>query len=133
MVDFNNEVTVGTPAVDIERVTILQRRYDVLEALEAYRKFKLKNANVDISTVRARLTTYFLEVDAMLERRFGKDTKGFQNLYDKCFQAKSEKEIIEALRSINKEMDKIRLTRIDTHDSYDPQDLTKEDMIKGCG
>ena len=36
MVDFNNDITVGIPAADIERVSILQRRYDFIEAFEVF-------------------------------------------------------------------------------------------------
>jgi len=38
MVDFNSDVMVGMPAIDIERVSILQRRYEFIDAFEFYKK-----------------------------------------------------------------------------------------------
>lgn len=52
--DFNNETTVGIPAADVERISILQRRYDMIEALEDYKKKRLNGVGVTLSIVRAR-------------------------------------------------------------------------------
>jgi hypothetical protein len=127
MVDFNNEATVGVPAVDIERITILQRRYDFLEALEDYKKKKSLGVNISLNIVRARLGSLFFEIQATLKRRLLKDTALYDDIKNKCLSTKTtEDNIQDIFFIINQELDNIKLTRVDNKNQYDFS-LTEED------
>ena len=77
MVDFNNEITVGTPAADVVKILILQARANVFDSLEKYNRDKNRNIESDKATLKARLGTWFLEHEAFIKRQLGniKDKK----------------------------------------------------------
>lgn len=130
MVDFDNEVTVGMPAVDVERILILERRYNLLEALEKFNRARLMNAEGDISIVRARLCSMFLEIDALLERQMKE--KEFKKLKDQVMGTEStEEQMLESIYTINKILDQVQLTRIDTRIKYDRTRVEVENKNKG--
>lgn len=128
MVDFDNEATIGTPAIDVERISILQRRYDVIEALEDYKKKRYMGSGSPISYVRARLFSLFVEIQAYLKRAMTKEDYGM--LLDTCLKGKDEIELIEAIFKINEMLDALRLIRIDTHKVYDSTDVEAENKMK---
>jgi len=131
MVDFNNEATIGTPAADVEKISILQRRYDLIEAFEQYKKGRLANVGTSLSITRARLISLFLELQATLERRLTKDKK-YQELKDLIFaNSLTEEEILSAIYIINRELDKINLTKIDNQRVYDSTSVETENKEKG--
>lgn len=128
MVDFNNEATIGTPSTEVVKILILQRRYDLFEALEKYNKLQNQQQEADPSTLRARLFTLFLEIQAGLKRRLNKAE------YDKLIKqiaGEDEAEIMKAIYRINEELDKINLTKIDTKRVYDTTRVEVENRIKG--
>lgn len=129
MVNFNNETTVGIPAADIERVSILQRRHDLIEAYEAYNKSYFSGSAVSISTVKARLISLFLQIQAAIKRRWKE--KDYIDFKEKIENADEPEEILKIIMAINDELDEMRLTRIDTHTSYNPADTERENEIKG--
>src|SRR3990167_6106889 len=108
MVDFNSEATVGTPASDVERISILQRRYDLIEAFEDYKKRRALGTDQPLSIVRVRLMSLFIELQALLKRRLSKEVYG--DLKSRCFDVKvSEDDIIKSIFELNEELDSIRL------------------------
>lgn len=116
MVDFNNESTITTPAADVVKILILQRRNDFLEALEAYNKEKARGIQTDISIVKSRLMSLFLEIQPALRRTYSaEDYEELQVLID----ARDEQEIIRAFIAINTWLDDKKLIRIDTRKQYD--------------
>ena len=129
MVDFNNETTVGTPAVDVERISILQRRYDLIEAVEDYKKKRYAGAGMALNIVRARLFSMFLEIQACLKRRLKPEQ--YTALLKTCLTDTQEERILEAIYWINEVLDEIRLTRIDTQQVYDRMDVEAENKMKG--
>jgi len=130
MVDFNNDVTVGTPAADVERISILQRRYDLIEAYESYKKGRFQNAPTPLSIVRARLVSLFLELQAALQRRLPQ--KEYEGLKDLIFAIKfDEDDFLKCFFNINNELDTIKLIKIDNQRVYDYQDTELENKEKG--
>jgi len=127
MVDFNNEATVGTPALDIVKVIILQRRYDVLESLEKYNKLKFQDTEPDISGFRARLITLFLEISPILKRSLGE--KGYSDL-DKELGKGDMDSLTNAVMTINDQLDKLNLTRFDTRKYIDTSKVELENEEK---
>ena len=75
MVDFDSGETVGTPASDIVRILLLQRRDYVIEAIEKYYQLKSGGVNHGLGVVRARLRSLFLEMQAALKRRKKEEEK----------------------------------------------------------
>lgn len=128
MVDFNNDATIGTPAIDVERISILQRRYDVIEALEDYKKKRMMGSEAPISFVRARLFSLFIEIQSCLKRRLKEED--YNQLLDTCLYDKDEEELIAAIFRINEELDAMRLIRIDTQKVYDATNVEEESNIK---
>lgn len=133
MVDFDNEVTVGTPAVDVQRITVLQRRYDLFEALEQYNKESMNGLAYPLSYVKARLFTFYLEVQPMLQRHLSKEE--YDKVHNFCTQelSQSKKEdLLELIMMINKVLDHpVRLTRLDNTKQYDSQNMEEENAEKG--
>lgn len=127
MVDFESERTVGTPASDIVRILILQRRADLFEAWEKYKKQSYMNVQADLSVVRARLYTFFLELQAGFKRRMKeKDYKKIKSQ----ISSEDEEEVLAAIYFMNEELDKLKLIRIDTKKSYDKTRVEAEHKIK---
>lgn len=129
MVNFNNDTTIGRPAVDVERISILQRRYDMIEAFEAYKKSRMLGMDVDLSIVRCRLMSLFIEVQGMLKRQL--NAKDYLELYNICFESKNEKDILNAIFHMSEFLDSIKLTRVDTQPVYDYEDAEAENTIMG--
>lgn len=129
MVDFNNDTTIGTPALDVEKISILQRRYDFLEAYEDYKKKRMMNTPQPLNYTIARLITLFLECCAMLERRLQKED--YTILLNNCFEATTEEEVLFSFLRINKELDTIQLIKIDTNKVYDSTKTETENKAKG--
>lgn len=128
MVDFNNEATIGTPAGDVVKILILQRHYDLLEAVEHYNKQVAMGQEANISTVKARLYTLFIQIQAMLKRRL--PSKEYEDFKEQI-QSDDDQKILEAIYRINEELDKINLTKIDTKKVYDSTNVEKENKVKG--
>jgi len=127
MVDFDNETTIGTPAVDIVRVLILQRRADVFEAWELYNKEKYANQQTDISIVRARLFSLFLELQGGLKRRL--NPKEYTALV-KDLEDTKEEAVLKTILTLNEYLDSLNLTKIDTKKKYDKSRVEKEHKEK---
>ncbi len=130
MVDFNNDSTIGTPAVDIERISILQRRYHLIEAYEEYKIKKYFGSQIPIHVVRARMLSLFIEIQATLKRRLKKNE--YDELRKKVISEKTtDDEVYELIETINEELDEMRLTRVDTQKVYDSTDVEAENEVKG--
>lgn len=127
MVDFDNETTIGTPAGDVIKIIILQRRYDVLEALESYNKTQGAGAEGGNSIFRARLTTLFYELHPALKRQKELDV---EKLKEQIQHGKQE-DLIAAFEQINDTLDQLRLTRFDTRKQIDTTRVEHEDKEKG--
>jgi len=129
MVDFNNDQTVGTKAVDIERVLILERRESVLQANESYNKLKYSGASASLSVLRARLINFLDQITGMFLRREGE--KKLNKYYDIINDSPSYKDLHIVIRELSVFLDGIQLTRLDHNQVYDTTDIEAENEIKG--
>lgn len=130
MVDFDNDTTVGMPAIDIQRVVILERRYNLFEALEKFNRARMIGAEGDLSIVRSRLFSLFIEIDALLNRHM--PAMEFKELKSKVSASESTEEaMLEAIYKINELLDKVQLTKIDTRIRYDSRRAEVENEAKG--
>jgi hypothetical protein len=127
MVDFNSEATVSVSAIDILRILILQRRNDVIDSIETYKKIE-KHSNPEPDIVRSRLFSLFLEIDAMLKRRVKKEE--YEQI-EKDVDSEDFKTLLKLFRQLNRVLDEMRLTRIDIKQVYDSTRTASEDKEKG--
>jgi len=127
MVDFNNDTTVTTPALDVVKILILQRRNDVIEAFEHYNKSL--DFEEDISLVRSRLYGLYLETKGMLENNFPDET--LKTLREAVYSPKSFKEIDEGFNIINMLLYEIKLIKIDNKKGFDSRDMEAENKHHG--
>lgn len=125
MVDFNAEATVSAAATDILRILILQRRNDVIDSIEQYRKIE-EHSDPDTGVIRARLFSLFLEIQAMIKRK----RKDYEDI-SKGTLSKKFDELLETFMILNEFLDENRLTRIDTKEVYDSTRVSSEDKQKG--
>jgi len=128
-VDFNNEKTIGTPAIDVERINILGKRDNFLEALEHYHTLSFRGAGANINVVRSRMITLFLQLYSTLRRHFSEEE--FNNIKHICGTSKKEEELIEQFSKISDLLDKLRITRLDTKKVYDSTNVEAENKEKG--
>jgi hypothetical protein len=130
MVDFNNETTIGTPASDVEKISILQRRYELIEALEHYKKQNFQGINAPLVYVQARLLSLFVQLYSSLKRRIPKTD--FEALEKGVLRKDlKEAELLPIIFMLSDELDKIHLTRIDNETVYDSTSVEKENKVKG--
>lgn len=116
MVDFNNESTITTPAADVVKITILQRRYDLLDSMEMYEKMSERGVAGGVHVVKSRLWTLFRELRPLLARR-GKDKKGGTDSYTIILSLLEKGDFSSfdrALALIDEELDDLGLIKIDT-------------------
>lgn len=133
MVDFQNETTIGTPAADIVRVIILQRRSDLFEAWESYKKKEHTGVDGGLEVVRARLETLFLELQPALKRRWTNKKKKDPTMYHTLkenIKSEDPEVIEETIHTLNDYLDEIRLIRIDTKSNYDSTNVEAEHKAK---
>jgi hypothetical protein len=130
MVDYNNDTTLATPSVDINRVQILERRAYVIESLEEYYRFKLNGAGGNDKVFRSRLASLYWELQETLYRKF--EPGVFENMKKVLFSANSKHEdILVYWNKINMLLGQINLTKIDTKKEYDTTDLEAENSEHG--
>lgn len=137
MVDFNNETTVGTPPGDVVKIVVLERREQVIEALEKYHW--IASADQDTShkrdILRARIMAFWYQLQAMVKRRLAKAQPEGAPSYDEVKKAitdaKEEDELIEAYEWMNEFVDDLGLTVIDSRPKYDRSIAEEANEKKG--
>ena len=128
MVNFNNESTIGTPAIDVVRILVLQARANLLEAWEVYRKQMGAGIQADINVVYARSYTLFDELRAGINR--GRTKEQYEEL-ENWIKTKGEDSLIKAFEFMNAYLDGIRLTRLDTKQVFDRSRFEEENKEAG--
>lgn len=135
MVDFNNDTTItGRSAEDILRVIIMERRYNLFDAVENYVKLDAEgNATErDAALIKARAYALFLEIEETVKRNLGKDEEGYAELLS-CINSNKYENLLKAVRILMYILDKVKLTRLDTRRPYDQTRVATEDKEKGHG
>jgi hypothetical protein len=138
MVDFNNETTVATPPGEVVKIVVLERREQVIEALENYHR--IHRANVDtgdkLHLLHARVMALWYQLQAMVKRRL-KGAKGtphepdYEMVKQAITGAEEESELIEAYEWMNEFIDKMGLTFIDSRANYDRTNVEDANQKKG--
>ena len=128
MVDFNNEATVTIPAIELVKILILQRRNDCFNAYEDFIKKLHQGHEVDLSITRARLFSWFLELQASLKRKL--KAEEYTALVEKINSNDKDK-IHEAILLMNEYCDNINLIKIDMRRVIESQRVETENELKG--
>lgn len=135
MVNFDNETTVGIPALDIVRILVLEARANVLSSLEEYHKLKFNNVGSNTNLIRARLITWFLEHQAYLKRIYNstEDMKIYKGVFNDLLSEKplSQVRIIEIICFLNETLDNLKITRLDLRKNYDRSSIETENIAHG--
>lgn len=130
MVDFNNEATIGTPRHDILSVLILQRRNDVIEAIESFKKIEYQGGEGNAGPVRARLLSLFLEVRAAMKNSLKADD--FAKL-ERSIGSTDMSDVSKALTTIDEWLYAKNITRIDNRAKVDTDDIEAVNKSHGLG
>lgn len=129
MVDFNNETTIGTPAADVVRILILEKREYFLNAQESYIVAVGKGINAEPYAVKARLHTLFLELQAAFKRKLPPEEYAW--LLDRVRNPETFGDMVDTYMYINEWLDDMRIIRLDTKKQYDSTRVIDEDTEKG--
>jgi hypothetical protein len=130
MVDFNNDATVSTSAGDVVKIVILERRYNLIEALEKYNNAEalgMDNSR-ELAILKSRLFSLFIEIEPIIQRQVKEDD--YKNLKRLLF-SEEFKDFLEAVFIINATLDKVKLTRIDTGLNFDRRKMEQANTVKG--
>jgi hypothetical protein len=119
MVDYNNETTITRPAIDVERISVLQRRDNFISIYEQYMAYKYQKADVGFKPrVIASLFSLFLQLQGYLKRAMKE--KDYKDLVTKLTKGSiSDDEILNTFESFSIKLDDMRLTKLDIHKSID--------------
>lgn len=117
MSQFSSLATVTRSAEDIVRITILNARFNFLEALEKYMQVSERGLNVDLSVSKARLVTLWLEIRSTYYDKRGVD-KGAV-LHAKVFSINSKDDLVNVYCVIDSFLYEIKLTFIASKTVYD--------------
>jgi len=129
MVNFNNETTVTTPAGDVVKILLLQRRADLFEAIEKYHKEIYQGVSSTLSIIRARLFSLFLEMQGALNRKL-KELDYLTHL-DTIKNSTDFNSLLDETYFLNVQLDNMGLTKIDTRKQYDNTNVETENKVKG--
>jgi hypothetical protein len=127
MVNFNNDTTVTTAPADIVKITRLEKRYNLFEAMEAYYKDLRAGQDTEreIIIVGVRALNLAWELAGELKRK-GQDMKDIKtNLL-----SNKEELVISQAEDLNLFCDDIGLTRIDIKKVYDTTRVENENYEK---
>lgn len=131
MVDFNNETTISTPSYDVVKILILQRRYDLMEAIEHFKKQEnsgLDNIDVYLPYIRTRLLSLYLELYPMIMR---KKNKVYITDLEEGINSQDYEELLGMVKKLLIFIDDLKITAIDTKRKIDTTRIEKVNQYKG--
>lgn len=128
MVNFNNDTTITRPAYEINKVTVLERRMNCIDAFEAFYKQKKSGAVSQQSKAMlfSRVFAIYLELFPILERH---SHVNFKELRAKI-EAGDSQSLEEAFYTMLRFLDAIKLTPIDTEKTYNSTDAEAENEAR---
>lgn len=137
MVDFNSANTVSTPPGDVFKIVVLERREQVIEALESYHSIEGSGIELQhkLSIIRSRVLAFWYQIQAMVLRRIGakprKDAHTYEEVSRAIYKAKTFDDLREAYEWMNNFVDEMGLTKIDTRRNYDDYDIEEANELEG--
>lgn len=131
MVDFNNQSTVSTPPGDVVKIVVLERREQVIEAIEQY--YSVESAGLEpdhkVNILRARIMAFWNQIQAMVKR---KRPAEYEEIRQDMSKAQKFVELVQAYEWMNEFVDEdLGLTQIDTRERYDRRRVEDVNSKKG--
>ena len=135
MVNFDSDQLLTSNKGEILNLIILERSNDCIDSFKAWFKSSISNGSDLINksyALRSSLLSFFMEIEIPLERKI-KDKQDFQELKEFIYSTKpaKEEELIKAYDILNKFLDEINLTKIDTKKNFDSRLVEDENREKG--
>lgn len=119
MVDFNNEGTVTTPSWDLLKILALEKRENLILAIEFFHRNRYQGGDEehDLNMIRTRLWCLYYELEAWLLRSY-KDSPEEITRLKNHIEAQDYHTVLEAATFLNRFMDNMSLIKIDTKQVY---------------
>jgi len=138
MVNFESDTLLTTNKGEILNLIILGRRDELLNTFQRYMKARISNSSsiaTEEHNLRSSLFVLFLEVEIPLSRRLiSQDRQEILiNLREFVYSIDVVKpsDLIDSYNVINKFLDDINLTKIDTKKRFDSRLVEDENTEKG--
>ena len=135
MVNFDSEQMLTTNKGEILNLIVLGRRDELLNTFQQWRVSCISNGSNKKTVeekLRGSLFVLFMEIERPLSRKL--DKKVFEDLEIFVYSEStdiSKVDIISAYHVLNKFLDDINLTKIDTKKNFDSRNLEDENAEKG--
>lgn len=128
MVDFNNEATVTTPSSKLLQVLALEKRENLLLAVEFYYKnrFTEQEKGTELGVIKSNLWLLYYELQHLLMRK--RKPEELEKL--RAYMISDNVELIfKAVDELNLFMDEVHLTKIDNKRVYDSTNTELENEL----
>ena len=138
MVDFNNDSTVSTPPGDVVKIVVLERREQVIEALESYHHtdFSKQDTSHKLAILHSRIMALWYQIQAMVYRRTIKakgteEDPSYAMIERKVLGAKTQDQMVEVFEWMNCFIDDMGLTFIDSRPRFDRTRVEQTNLRMG--
>ena len=130
MVDFNNEATIGTPAVDVMRIYLLEQKANTEEAWRWFRDKDFSGIEGGLNKVRSRLEGWYLVMFPMIQRHYNDKEIKKEDLEKEIVDGKKET-IFKIIKKFNTLLDDLKITRLDNKAKYNTHSVEEENEALG--
>lgn len=129
MVNFNEASTLATPSMELLRILILEKRENLILAIEFYLKDKFMSGDLEgeLAVMKARAWSLYLELEPWLN----KSQPESQASLLACLDSGKAEDILKAVSFFNRFLYEYGLIKIDIRESINKLDLAGEDASRG--
>ena len=138
MVNFDNDSTVSTPPGDVVKIVVLERREQVIEALEAfyYVDHNHQETSAREGILYSRIMALWFQIQAMVYRRLDKakgteEDPNYQQIEEMIVKGKKFDQMVRSFEWMNVFVDDMGLTFIDSRPRYDRRNIEDANEKKG--
>lgn len=136
MVDWNNETTVGIPALDVMRIYLLEKKADCEEAWRWFRDKDFEDVEQSLAKVKSRLEVWYFVMEPMIQRHWKgnwNNTKIDIKDIEKQIENGETKDIRNIIKAFNSLLDYLKITRLDNKRTYDSSNIEEENKEMAGG
>lgn len=136
MVNFEDGNTVARNKKELQELTTLQRRYQTINAIQAYKARFYKDSvedNLKLAEIQANLMALYYEVDSAIYKDIQKNNKGASytsiEQLTKDIESQEPKDVFKAWEYINQLLYRLHLTKLDSTKDInweDPETVNEE-------
>lgn len=128
MVNFNDAATVTTPSSKILQILALEKRENLLLAVEFYykNKFTDQDKGTELGVLKSNSWLLYYELQALLQRKRNPEQI---NELKKNMNSETVEEVFKAVDELNLFMDEVHFTKIDNKKIYDSTNTELENEL----